>query len=90
MDPVVCGAQIVSALQSVVARNVASAEAAVVSVTGFDAGKAYNVIPERVALRGTVRAFRTETMRLVEARMRALAEASPPASARRRRSISAR
>jgi len=46
----------------------------VVSVTGFDAGQAYNVIPERVALRGTVRAFRGETMRLVEARMRALAE----------------
>ena len=74
VDPVVCGAQIVSALQTVVARNVAAADTAVVSVTGFDAGKAYNVIPERVALRGTVRAFREETMRLVEARMRALAE----------------
>ena len=74
VDPVVCGAQIVSALQTVVARNVPSKEAAVVSVTGFDAGKAYNVIPERVALRGTVRAFRGETMRLVEARMRALGE----------------
>ena len=74
VDPVVCGAQIVSALQSVVARNVSPVDTAVVSVTGFDAGKAYNVIPERVALRGTVRAFRAETMRLVEARMRALAE----------------
>ena len=74
VDPVVCGAQIVSALQSVVARNVSAVDTAVVSVTGFDAGKAYNVIPDRVALRGTVRAFRTETMRLVEARMRALAE----------------
>ncbi len=74
VDPVVCGAQIVSALQTVVARNIRSGEAAVLSVTGFDAGRAYNVIPERVALRGTVRAFRTETMRLVEARMRALAE----------------
>jgi hippurate hydrolase len=74
VDPVVCGAQIVAALQSVVARNVAPAEAAVLSVTGFAAGTAYNVIPERVSLRGTVRAFRTETMRLVEARMRALAQ----------------
>jgi amidohydrolase len=74
VDPVVCGAQIVSALQTVVSRNVPSMEAAVLSITGFDAGKAYNVIPERVALRGTVRAFRAETMRLVEARMRALAE----------------
>src|SRR3712207_1190339 len=74
VDPVVCGAQIVSAFQSVVARNVPPVDTAVVSVTGFDAGKAYNVIPERVALRGTVRAFRADTMRLVEARMRALAE----------------
>ena len=73
VDPVVCGAQLVSALQSVVARNVAPADTAVVSVTGFSAGTAYNVIPERVALRGTVRAFRPETMRLVEERMRALA-----------------
>ena len=74
VDPVLCAAQLVSALQGVVARNVAPAEAAVLSVTGFTAGTAYNVIPERVALRGTVRAFRVETMRLVEARMRALAE----------------
>lgn len=74
VDPVVCGAQIVSALQSVVARNVPPADTAVVSVTGFSAGQAYNVIPERVALRGTVRAFKVETMRLVEARMRALVQ----------------
>ncbi|MCO6414991.1 M20 family metallopeptidase [Siccirubricoccus sp. KC 17139] len=75
VDPVVCGAAIVSAFQSIVARNVAPNDTAVVSVTGFSAGTAYNVIPEKVALRGTVRAFRTETMRLVEARMRALATA---------------
>ena len=74
VDPVVCGAQIVSALQSVVARNVAPAETAVLSVTGFTAGQAYNVIPERVALRGTVRAYRTEVLRQIEARMRALAQ----------------
>ena len=74
VDPVVCGAQIVAALQSVVARNVAPYDTAVLSVTGFSAGTAYNVIPERVALRGTVRAFRMETMRLVEERMRALAQ----------------
>ncbi|MFX5918514.1 amidohydrolase, partial [Acinetobacter baumannii] len=73
-DPVVCGAQIVAALQSVVARNVAPYDTAVLSVTGFSAGTAYNVIPERVALRGTVRAFKMETMRLVEERMRALAQ----------------
>src|SRR4051794_10836817 len=73
IDPVVCGAQVISAWQSIVGRNVAPCDTAVISVTGFEAGTAYNVIPERVALRGTVRAFRTETMRLLEERMRALA-----------------
>ena len=73
VDPVVCGAAIVSAFQSIVARNVAPNDTGVVTVTGFSAGTAYNVIPEQVALRGTVRAFRTETMALIEARMRALA-----------------
>ncbi len=73
VDPVVCGAAIVSAFQSIIGRNVAPNDTGVVSVTGFTAGTAYNVIPEKVSLRGTVRAFRTETMALIETRMRALA-----------------
>ena len=74
VDPVVCGAALVAALQSVVARNVRPQETAVLSVTRFTAGAAYNVIPERVVLGGTVRAFAVATMRLVEERMRALAQ----------------
>ncbi|MBL6078814.1 amidohydrolase [Belnapia sp. T18] len=73
VDPVVCGAAIVSAYQSIIGRNVAPNDTGVVSVTGFSAGTAYNVIPDQVSLRGTVRAFRTETMALIERRMRALA-----------------
>lgn len=74
VDPVVMGSAIVGALQSIVSRNVAAIDRAVVSVTRFDAGNAYNVIPDRVRLGGTVRAFSRETMALVEARMRAIAE----------------
>ena len=73
VDPVVCGAAIVSAYQSIIGRNVAPNDTGVVSVTGFSAGTAYNVIPDQVSLRGTVRAFRTETMALIEQRMRVLA-----------------
>jgi hippurate hydrolase len=73
VDPVVCGAAIVSAYQSIIGRNVAPNDTGVVSVTGFSAGTAYNVIPDQVSLRGTVRAFRTETMALIEQRMRRLA-----------------
>lgn len=73
-DPVVMGAAVVQALQSVVARNVPAAERAVLSVTRFDAGQAYNVIPNEVRLGGTVRAFSNEIMGLVESRMRAIGE----------------
>ncbi len=56
-DPVVAGAALVQAIQSVVARNLDPLDAGVVSVTGFHAGEAYNVIPDRAEIYGTVRAF---------------------------------
>ena len=57
IDPVVVGAQIVTALQTVVSREVSPLQPAVVSVTMFHAGTARNVIPERAELAGTVRAL---------------------------------
>jgi amidohydrolase len=57
IDPIVAGAQIVSALQTIVAREVSPTAPAVVSVTTFHAGTAMNVIPERAELSGTVRAL---------------------------------
>jgi amidohydrolase len=53
----VAAAQIVNALQSIVARNVAPLETAVVSVTAIHGGEAFNVIPQEVELRGTIRTF---------------------------------
>jgi amidohydrolase len=60
VDPVLVGSQIVLALQSIVARNIHPLRSAVVSVTAFHAGDAFNVIPETALLRGTVRAFEPE------------------------------
>lgn len=57
IDPIVAGAQIVNALQTIVAREIAPTAPAVVSVTTFHAGTAMNVIPERAELSGTVRAL---------------------------------
>ena len=57
VDPVVASAQIVSALQTVVARNVAPLDTAVVSVTTLHAGTAFNVIPQTAELTGTIRTF---------------------------------
>jgi amidohydrolase len=74
IDPVVIGAQIVNALQTIVSRNVDPMESAVVSVTFFKAGEAFNVIPDVVTLGGTVRWFSMEVAALVEERLRAIAE----------------
>ena len=70
VDPVLAGSALVQALQSVVSRNVHPVDSAVLSVTQFHAGDAYNVIPEQALLRGTVRAFKSEVQDLCEAAMR--------------------
>ena len=57
VDPVVCAAQIVSAAQSIVSRNVGPLETAVVSFTIINGGRAFNVIPQEVMLEGTIRTF---------------------------------
>jgi amidohydrolase len=57
VDAVVVGAQVVTALQSIVARNVNPLEAAVVTVGTFQAGSAHNVIADTADLSGTVRYF---------------------------------
>ncbi|MFZ5878478.1 MAG: M20 metallopeptidase family protein [Chloroflexota bacterium] len=57
VDPIVAAAQIVTALQTIVARNVAPVETAVVTVATLHAGTAFNVIPPDAELRGTIRSF---------------------------------
>ncbi len=69
IDPVIIATQIISALQSVVSRNVAPLDSAVISVTQMHSGDAYNVIPQEAVLRGTIRAFRKETMALIKDRI---------------------
>src|SRR5512138_2703389 len=57
VDPIVAAANIVNALQTIVARNVAPLETAVVSVTSLHGGTTFNVIPQEVKLEGTLRTF---------------------------------
>ena len=61
--PVVVGSQIVTALQTLVSRNVDPVESGVVSVTAFLAGEAFNVIPDTAELRGTVRTLESRRPR---------------------------
>lgn len=65
VDPVVAGAQVISTLQSIVARNVKPLESAVVTVTSMSGGEAFNVIPEKVDLKGTIRTYNPEIRELV-------------------------
>ena len=73
VDPVLAACHITAALQSIVSRNVKPSETVVLSVTRVDGGDAYNVIPDRATIRGTARAYSTETMALIEAAMRRVA-----------------
>ncbi|HSG95984.1 MAG TPA: M20 aminoacylase family protein, partial [Afifellaceae bacterium] len=69
IDPVLVGAQIVQALQAVVARNVDPLKSGVVSVTTFKAGEAFNIIPQRARLSGTARSLEPAVRDLIERRM---------------------
>ncbi len=57
IDPIVAAAHLVTALQSIVSRSVSALDSAVVSVTRIHSGTAWNVIPEKAVLDGTVRTF---------------------------------
>jgi amidohydrolase len=74
VDPVVIGAQIITALQSVVSRNVAPLDSAVVSITMVDAGFVSNVIPNDMNLTGSLRYFSTEVGVEVKAKIKKIVE----------------
>ena len=69
IDPIVTGAAIVQALQSIVARNVDPLMSAVVSVTTFNAGDTFNVIPQSARITGTARSLDPLVRDLLERRM---------------------
>ena len=65
VDPIVAAAQIVTALQSIAARNVAPLHAAVISVTTLHSGTAFNIIPQEAELTGTIRTFDLSVRKMV-------------------------
>ena len=76
VDPIIAGAQIVTALQTIVARNVDPVESAVLSITRFHAGtSADNIIPQTAIIGGTVRTLDEEVRRLMDKRFKDLVAA---------------
>jgi len=68
-DPMPYAAHVINALQTIVARNIHPLEAGVVSVTQVHGGDTWNVIPQEVVLRGTVRTFQPAIQDLIERRI---------------------
>jgi hippurate hydrolase len=74
VDPIAIGAQIVSNIQLIAARNINPLRSVVVSVTRFQAGTTHNIIPETAELEGTVRTLDEAVRDFTEERLRQLVE----------------
>ncbi len=79
IDPLVAGAALVMSLQTIVSRNVAPMDAAVVSVGAFLAGDAGNVIPQSATLRLSTRTRKPETREMVLGKIKAITKATAEA-----------
>jgi amidohydrolase len=62
IDPIVAASSIVMNLQTLISRNLSPLESGVCSITKFEAGEAFNIIPASALLRGTIRALGTDTL----------------------------
>ena len=80
VDSVVVAAELVGALQRIVSRELDPVEPAVLTIGAINGGTTYNVIPPRVALKGTVRTFSDAAREGMEARVRRIAEGTCAAS----------
>ena len=74
MTPVIAAAQLITALQTIVSRNVEPTDPAVVSITQVHSGNTWNAIPEIVDLKGTCRYFNPATGTLIEERIKKIVE----------------
>jgi amidohydrolase len=72
IDPVVCAAHLITALQTIVSRNLDPFDTGVITVAQMIAGEAHNVIPQTAELIGTVRTFRLEVRDRIVSRMETL------------------
>ncbi len=69
VDPIVMASHVVTALQTLVSRETSPIDNAVVTVGSFQAGTAFNVIPDEAVLKGTVRTYNPKVQDHIELRM---------------------
>lgn len=73
-DAIVIGTQIISAVQSFIAREINPIDSAVITIGTFNAGTAYNIVANEAVLTGTVRAIDNKTRNMIEDRLRKIVE----------------
>ena len=67
-DPIMIAAQLITAWQTIISRNVDAQDKAVVSATSINAGNSWNVIPESAVIRGSIRALSPQVRMLIKTR----------------------
>lgn len=72
VDPIVISAHIVTALQTIISRNISAFDNALISVTNIHSGSTWNVIPQDAYIEGTVRTLKKETRKLIPERMKGI------------------
>ena len=72
-DAILAASHLVAALQTIPSRTVSPLESALISVTQMHAGETWNVIPEKIVIRGTTRAFKTQVQTQIETEIKRLA-----------------
>jgi amidohydrolase len=74
VDPIVTASSIIMNLQTIVSRNVNPLESGVCTITKFDSGDAFNIIPASALLRGTIRALSTSNLLALRDRVHHIVE----------------
>lgn len=69
IDSILAASEIVMSLQTIVSRRISTLDSAVVSVTKFHGGTAYNIIPKEVTLNGTIRTHKNEVRDKIQIEM---------------------
>ena len=75
-DVFIAAAQVITALQTIVSRNIDPADAAVLSITQIHGGNTWNAIPDAVVLRGTYRCFTKTVQELIKTRLIQIVEST--------------
>lgn len=69
IDPILASAQIIQSLQSIISRNLSPLDSGVLSICSIHGGSVFNVIPQSVTLKGTIRYMESPTRELIHQRL---------------------